>query len=289
MSPHYPLCNRRILKKNNEARWILLWVDKGVFSNIRTQTLSRIQKAKKTLSGGKLTVKVPLIDIIEYETGKTETTGKNDFASETTKLSEELEVHSPSEVYGQFPLAKFFKPSIVQVADNLYYPMWAPNYIRCISHFLLKLPQVPDDLKQRLEEKLQLPNYALQHEFSKAMKEKGQYSFNQYFEWAKNKYPGVEEDFKMYIKQEKPGITTFIEQQEFCVANFGHPEKPSVWVYFPVNAREALPPPNGSIYAKVIGIISYNPSPPLPEMPAFYLRAACLFGKLWSKSINNKN
>lgn len=275
--------------KSNETRWILLWVDKELFSAIRAQTLSRMQKAKKTLLRGKLTIKVPLIDVIEYEMSKTATPEKFDFQSEATKLSDGLEIHSPSEVYRRFSSAKNRKSFIIQVAKELYYPMWAPNYIRCFSRFLLNLPGVPKYLKQRLEENLQLPDYALQHEFSKAMEEKGQYSFDQYFEWAKSKYPGIDEDFKRYVAQEKPGITTFVEQQEYCVANFGHPEQPTLWVYFPIKAREVLPPPNGHMYAKAIGIISYNPSPPLPGMPTVYFRAACLFGKLGSIPAQNKH
>jgi len=265
--------------ESDETRWILLWVDKELFPVIRAQTLSRMQKARKTLFGGKWTIKVPLMDVIEYEVGKTTTPEKLDFQSEATKLSDGLEIHSPSEVYQRFSSAKYLKSFIVQVANKLYYPMWAPSYIRCFSRFLLNLPSVPEDLKQRLEENLQLPDYALQHDFSKAMEEKGQYSFDQYFEWARNKYPGIDEDFKRYMVQEKPGITTFVEQQQYCVANFGEP-KPPLLVYFPIQAREKLPPPNGHMYAKVIGIISYNPSPPLPGMPTVYLRACCLFGEL---------
>lgn len=268
--------------KRNETRWILLWIDKELFPSLQVQIFSRMQKLKKILLKGKLTVKIPLIDVVEYERNKTTTSEKNDFKSEATKFSDGLKNHSPSEVYRRFSSAEHFTSFVIQVASELYYPMWAPNYIRCFSRFLSNLPGVPEDLKQRLEEKLQLPDYALQHEFSKAMEEKGQYSFNQYFEWARNKYPGIDEDFRRYIAREKPGITTFVEQQEYCVANFGHPGQPTLWVYFPIKAREVLPPPNDHLYAKVIGIICYNPNPPLPQMPTVYLRAACLFGKLGS-------
>jgi len=267
---------------SNETRWILLWIDRELFPAIRTQTLSRLQKAKKTLLTGKWTIKAPLIDIIEYEVGKTTGSEKLDFQGEATKLSNEIQAHSPSEVYQRFSSAKSPKNFIIQVVNELYYPMWAPNYIRCLSRFLLNLPSVPTKLKQRLEQNLRLPDYAIQHEFSKVMGEKGQYSFDDYFEWAKDKYPGIDEDFKKCLEQEKPGITTFVQQQEYCVANFGRPNQPTLFVYFPINAREVLPPPNGYMYAKVIGIVSYNPSPPLPMMPTVYLRASCLFGRTGS-------
>ena len=265
--------------KGNGAKWVLLWVDKELFSAIRAQMLSGMQKARKALLGGKLSFRVPLIDAIEYEIQRTKTAEKFDFLSETTRLSNEMETHSPSEAYQRFSSQKDFKSFIIQVVGELYYPFWAPNYIRGLSRFLLRLPDIPEYLKKNLENNLQLPDHALQHDFSEAMEKRGTYSFAQYLEWARKKYPGIDEDFKQYFSQEKPGIRTFVEQQEYCVTNFGHPNKPTLWVYFPVDAREKLPPPNGYINAKVIGIVCYNPNPPL-KMSMVYLKAACLFGKL---------
>lgn len=264
----------------HETRWVLLWIDKNLFPSIRAQTLSFWQKFKQPLKTGRLKFKPPLIDFVEFETGQIIVPQEFEFSREAMKLSEQLEVHIPTKVYERFASRNDLKQFIIQVTGELYYPLWAPEYIRCMCRFLLSLPGLPDDLKYELETKLQLPDQAIQHEFSSAMVEKGGYSFNRYFKWAKEKYPGIDEDFRHYIADQKPGFTAQIEGGKYCIAQFGvHPNKPELFVYFPFEAREALPPPNGHIHGKVIGIVSLNPSPPLPEiMPTVYLRAICLFG-----------
>jgi len=219
--------------------------------------------------------------VVEYETEFAVTPEEFDVHEEAEKLSNQLKVHSPSEVYERFSDAKGIKQLIIQAAGELYYPLWAPEYMRCICRFLLSLPGVPEDLRRELEEKLQLPDQALQHEFARAMEERGEFSFARYFVWAKKRYPGIDFDFRKYLSEEKPGIRTKLEGKEYCVAQFGHPSKPELFLYFPVEAKKVLPPANGYMYGKVIGIVSYNPNPPLPElMPRIYLRAVCLFARV---------
>jgi len=258
------------------GNWILLWIDEKFFPIIRSQITSFWQKLKQSLKGGKLKIKIP---ILEYETDQIFTSKDFNFF-DVIKVSEQLEIHTPSEVYKRFASVKDPKQFIIQVEGDLWYPMWAPNYIKCMCRFLLNLPEIPDNLRRELEAKLKLPDIAIQYEFSKAMEEGKTYSFEHYFRWAREKYPGIDEDFRRYISEQKPGLIAQIGEEKYCVAHFGHPSKPELFVYFPIKARGILPPPNGYIHGKVIGVLSFNPSPPLPEMmPRIYLRAACLFGR----------
>ena len=221
------------------------------------------QKLERSLKGGKLKIRTPIVDVLEYETGQIFASDDLDFSKDVVKVSEQLKIHTPSKVYKRFASVREPKQLIIQVEGNLWYPMWAPNYIRCMCRFLLNLPEIPDNLRCELEAKLKLPDIAIQYEFSKAMEEGKTYSFDHYFRWAEEKYPGIDEDFRRYISEQKPGLIAQIGEEKYCVAHFGHPSKPELFVYFPIKARGILPPPNGYIHGKVIGLLSYNPSPPL--------------------------
>lgn len=268
--------------ETSEERWILLWVDKNILPKLISCTSSFWQKVKQAWAI-RLRIKTPTpLDVIELEASQITASSSQelDFLGLSTKLSKQLQTHHPQEVYKRFGSTQDFKSFIIQVAGEIYYPMWAPSYIRSTCRFLLNLPEFPRNLRKDLEIKLQLPDQAIQQEFATVMNQGGSYTFFQpQWRWAKGRYPGIDKDFEEYIKKQKPGVTAQVNQQEYFVAQFGHPERPELWVYFPTEARNALPPPNGHIYGKVIGIISYNWSPPLPGMPTVYLSAACLFGK----------
>lgn len=251
------------------TKWILMWNDETLIPVVRNLTKPTWQKALEKLIPRGLKIKPPFVEL-EYKT-------QVSFSAEIEILSERLEVNPPGQVYHEFARRKGFKPAVLQVAGELYYPMFLPTYFRCLSQFLLDLPGIPPDLQNELETKRQLPDMALQHEFAEAMEKEGHFSFNRYFVWAKKTYPGIDEDFKAYAVKEKPGFRRQTEGTEYCIPHFGHPSQPELFVYFPSEAKTYLPPPNGYMSAKVIGLVTYDAEPPR-GLPNVHLRAVCLFG-----------
>lgn len=257
-----------------QIEWIPLWTDKRLIQVVKDKMKPTWQKILEKLIPKGLKLKLPFIEV-EYKT-------QLKFGVDVEKLSKRLKVQPPAEVYQQFAFGQNIKIAISQVAGTLYYPMWAPTYIRLLFQFLLNVPGIPPDLKSELETKHRLPDRALQHELVEAMETKGQYSFDRYFIWVKRQYPGIEKDFEAYLAKERPGYRREIEGLEYCLPNFGHPSQPELFIYFPREAKEHLPPPNGHMLAKVIGLVSHDAEPP-PGVPIVHLRGVCLFGGIEKK------
>jgi len=249
------------------------------------QTSSSWQKLWRFLSTGKIRFKTPVIDVVEYEIGKTNQYSRLDLHDLAVKLSEQLRTQPFQEIYRRFDNTNKSKKLIIQVEGKLYCPLSAASYIKQICEFFLSLPDLPNHLSHELEYKVRLPEIARQYDFSSEIDKLGHSTiFKDQLEWAKKKYPGIEEDFKRYIRKHKTGLTKEVNGKLYNIALMGHPEAPEVFIYFPEEARNFLPPPTCHVQAKVIGIISYDPDPPFSKMRKIYLRAVCFFGRLHKRN-----
>ncbi|HEX8697156.1 MAG TPA: hypothetical protein VF746_32350 [Longimicrobium sp.] len=257
-------------------QWIPLWADPSQLPSAVRRLKSPLRRFLEAVKRGKLKVQTPVIPFLEYELDGNRSAEASDLLREALWLSGRLDAHDLASGGGQAR----WKPNsqqLVQVQDDLYHPLWAPSFLKLACDFLLQLPKLPAELRAELETRRQLPEHALQHEFSSALEREGTASLGRWFEWASQTYPGIDEDFKVLVGKSKPGMRAFIAEQEYHVAILGHPSRPKLLSYFPSGALHALPPPNGWMTARVIGVPVQAPAPQ-PGLPGGGLRAIALLG-----------
>lgn len=231
------------------VKWMLLWYD-------RDALMSALRLSKR-----------PLLK----ELGGSE--------EDVYLISESMEEFYPQELVKRFESTPTLE--LVQAKGMLYYPPWLPRYIKCICRFLLRLSGIPEEMRADLEDTLSLSDDQLRSAIDMIMYGSGELSLARYLEWAEEQQPGSLQRFKEFVAREKPGLVRQMGDKEFCVAFFGlgrRPHHPYLFVYFPPEAKEVLPTPDGVMIAKVVGLLARDESPPLSGMPNIYLRAICLFG-----------
>lgn len=258
-----------------------VWTDENLIEKVLEQAESFVEKLQE---GSKVKLKVPILDFITYEYDHKSKGKRGIYFDKEVDLSEKIHVKTILELYKEIKKMSTFKPFIAQIEQNLILALHLPKMFREQLMFLRQIPEISVESKKELDELIALPDPTLQQKVLDSEYEvaPGQNQFaiiEKHVEPLITRYPTLRQDLLSVVNKEKPAIRLSFKGGEYITYFLEIGGKPEHFpVCFPVEAKYSLPNAPG-FQAKVLGIVSFTPNPPLDVkgFPPFFLRAVSLF------------
>lgn len=259
-----------------------VWTDETLIETVLEQAEGYMKKLQKR---SKIKIKVPLFDFITYEYDYQKKGKSGLYFSKEIDLSNQIRIKSIPEIYQKIKKAPTFKPFIAQIEQNLNLAIHLPSFFREQLKFLRNIPEVSTESKKELDELIGLPDPTLRQKVfdSKIEDDSGGFVFGIVYkriEQLVSKYPSIQNDMQRLVNKEKPSIKLSFRGNEY-ITYFNEKTMNFRGIFpvcFPMDAKYSLP--NVAAFtAKVLGIVSFTPNPPLDatNIPPFFLRAVSLF------------
>jgi hypothetical protein len=270
------------LRDKKNVRYAAIWTDENLIDRVLEQAEGFLEKLRK---GSKVKLKVPLLDFITYEYDYKYKGKRGIYFDKEVDLSEKIHVKTIPEVFKEIEKRRLFKPFIAQIEENLILALHMPKLFREQLRFLQEIPEVSMESKKELAKLIALPDAILQQkvldsEYAVAPGKNRFAIIEKHVEPLINKYPGLRQDLVGIINKEKPAIRISFRGDEYITYFLEEGGKPKHFpICFPIGAKYSLPNAPG-FYARVLGIVSFMPNPPLDVkkgFPPFFLRAVSLF------------
>lgn len=258
-----------------------VWTDENLIEMVLEQAETYIEKLQK---GSKLKLKIPIFDFITYEYDYKSKGKHGIYFSREVDLSEKIRVKTVAELYNEIQKTSTFKPFISQIEQNLILALHMPKMFREQLKFLRNIPEISTKSEKELDDLIALPDPMLQQKVldSEYQVAPGQNQFaiiENLVEPLTHKYPTLRQDLLSVVNKEKPAIRLSFRGYEYITYFLEIAGKPEPFpVCFPIEARYSLPNAPG-FPARVLGIVSFTPNPPLdaPSFSPFFMRAVSLF------------
>jgi hypothetical protein len=270
------------LGDKKDVRYAAIWTDENLVEKVLEQAEGFLEKLRK---GSKVKLKVPILDFITYEYDYKYKGKRGIYFDKEVDLSEKIRVKTIPQLHKEIHEHRVFKPFIAQIEGNLILALHMPKLFREQLRFLREIPEISIESKKELDELSALPDPILQQKVLDSEYEvaPGQNQFAIIEKHAKpliSKYPSLRQDLMNTINREKPAIRLSFRGDEYITYFFEERGKPIPFpICFPVKAKYSLPNAPG-FYAKVLGIVSFMPNPPLDVKQGFspfFFRAVSLF------------
>jgi len=258
-----------------------VWTDENLIDKVLEQAESFMEKLRE---GSKVKLKVPILDFITYEYDYKSKGKRGIYFDREVNLSEKIRVKTVPELHKEIQKMATFKPFIAQIEQNLILALHLPKMFREQLMFLRQIPEISAESKKELDELIALPDPTLQQkvldsEYEVAPRQNQFAIIEKHVKPLTGRYPTLRQDLLSVVKKEKPAIRLSFKGGEYITYFLEIGGKPEHFpVCFPVEAKYSLPNAP-SFHAKVLGIVSFTPNPPLDVQgfPPFFLRAVSLF------------
>jgi len=258
-----------------------VWTDENLIEKVLEQAESFMEKLR---DGSKVKLKVPILDFITYEYDYKGKGKRGIYFNREVDLSRKIHIKTIPELHKEIQKMATFKPFIAQIEQNLILALHLPKMFREQLMFLRQIPEISAESKKELDELIALPDPTLQQKVLDSEYEvaPGQNQFAIIENNVKpliNTYPTLRQDLLSVVRKEKPTIRMSFRGGEYITYILEIEGKPEHFpVCFPVDAKYSLPNAPG-FHARVLGIVSFTPNPPLDlrGSPPFFFRAVSLF------------
>jgi hypothetical protein len=258
-----------------------VWTDENLIEKVLEQAENFMGKLQ---AESKVKLKIPILDFITYEYDYKSKGKHGIYFDREVDLSEKIRVKTIPELYKEIQKMATFKPFIAQIEQNLILALHLPKMFREQLMFLRQIPEISAESKKELDELIALPDPTLQQKVldSEYQVAPGQNQFAIIEKHVKpliSRYPTLRQDLLSVVNKEKPTVRMSFRGGEYITYFLEIEGKPEHFpVCFPIEAKYSLPHAP-SFHAKVLGIVSFTPNPPLDVQgfPPFFLRAVSLF------------
>lgn len=270
------------LSDKKDVRYAAIWTDENLIDKVLEQAEGFVEKLRK---GSKVKFKVPVLDIISYEYDYKYKGKGGIYFNREVDLSEKIRAKTIPKLYKEIKKRRIFKPFIAQIEEKLILAFHMPKMFREQLRFLREIPEISIESKKELDKLIALSDPILQQkvldsEYEVAPRQNRFAIIEKHVEPLINKYPGLRQDLKNVISKEKPAIRLSFRGGEYLTYFLEESGKPVHFpICFPVEAKYSLPNVPG-FYARVLGIVSFMPNPPLDVWQGFspfFFRAVSLF------------
>lgn len=270
------------LSYKKDVRYAAIWTDEKMVEKVLEQAEGFLEKLRK---GSKVKLRVPIFDFIAYEYDYKYGGKRGIYFDKEIDLSEKIRVKTIAQLHKEIEKQRIFKPFIAQIEGNLSLALDMPKLFREQLRFLQRIPEVSIESKKELDKLIALPDTILKQKVLDSEYEfvpgKSRFAIiEKYAEPLINKYPGLRQDLRDTINREKPTIRLSFRGDEYLTYFLEEGGKPILFpICFPVEAKYSLPNAPG-FNARVLGVVSFSPNPPLDVREGFslfFFRSVSLF------------